>query len=171
MKTQLLLVGALLLVSTSGCKSAANLLYEPKPEDRLDGYDGSLAQAGINTTMDWGPRQNGLLAEFTTLKEKEAELLRELERERAEKFNLQTRLNQETEAAQREKAQRVQAEAQADLRNQQLRERDALILSLRIEKAKLEQQNLLGKIDALNQALQQGPVNPVEAAATPPGRR
>jgi len=171
MKAYLLLVGALLLVSTSGCKSAAHLLYEPKPEDRLDGYDGSLSQAGINTTMDWGPRQNGLLAEFTTLKETEVALRRELERELAEKSNLQARLNAEAELAQREKTQRVQAEAQAELRNQQLRERDALILSLRIEKAKLEQQNLLGKIDALNQTLQQGPANPVEAAATPPGRR
>jgi hypothetical protein len=171
MKANLLFVGALLLVGTGGCKSAAHLLYEPKPEDRLDGYDGSLSQAGINTTMDWGPRQNLLLTEFTALKEEKAQLLRELEKERAEKFNLQAQINQETELAQREKAQRVQAEAQAELRNQQLRERDALILSLRIEKAKLEQQNLLGKIDALNQALQQGPGTPVEAAATPPGRR
>ena len=57
------------LLLFGGCKSVAALLYEPKPTDRLDGYNGSLAQAGINTEMDWGPKQNLLLSEFKTLKD------------------------------------------------------------------------------------------------------
>ena len=43
--------------------------------------------------------------------------------------------------------------------------------SLSIEKAKLEQQNLLTKIDALRRSMEQAAPETVEAAATPPGNR
>ena len=50
------------LVFLVSCETATNLVFEPEPTDPLDGYEGSLAQAGINTDMDWGPKQS-LLAQ------------------------------------------------------------------------------------------------------------
>jgi hypothetical protein len=45
-------VGLLSCLLLAGCQSASELIYEPKASDPLDGYSGSLAQAGINTEMD-----------------------------------------------------------------------------------------------------------------------
>lgn len=160
-----------LLVGCGSCQSAANLLREPKPQDRLDGYEGSLAKAGVNTEMDWGPKQNHLLAEFATLKEEHSKLRREFEEAQAQKRHLEQQLANETSQSQREKSLRAQAEAQTELKNQKIREQEATILSLRIEKAKLEQQALLSRIDALNQVLQVGVPGTVEAAAPLPGKR
>ncbi|HEX5053675.1 MAG TPA: hypothetical protein VFZ65_17985 [Planctomycetota bacterium] len=161
----------LLLMALCSCKSAAELLYEPKATDPLDGYEGSLAQAGINTSMDWGPKQNLLLSEYKSLKESHARLEKRLDQLLAENQNLKTQLGSETSSLQQERTQRAQSEAETELLRQRRRELEARILSLSIEKAKLEQQNLLSKIDALNQSLQPPANQPVEAAAPPPGNR
>lgn len=158
------------LLMLGACQGASNLLYEPKPTDPLDGYSGSLAQAGINTEMDWGPKQNLLLSEFKTLKEEHTRLEKRLEQILAENQNLKTQLGNEGKSLQSEKTVRVQAEAQLEQKQQKLREQEATILSLRIEKAKLEQQNLLAKIDMLKQTMDQTVPANVEAAATPPGK-
>ena len=159
------------LLSLGACQGVDNLLYEPKPTDPLDGYAGSLAQAGINTEMDWGPKQNLLLSEFKTLKEEHTRLEKRLEQVLLENQNLKTQLNNETGSLQREKTVRAQAEAQLEQKQQKLREQEATILSLRIEKAKLEQQSLLARIDLLKQTMEQTAPSNVEAAATPPGNR
>jgi hypothetical protein len=152
----------LFLLLPIGCSTATDLLYEPAATDPLDGYKGSLANGGVNTEMDWGPKQNLLLSQFKTL---------------AENQNLKAQLANDSSALQKERALRAQAEAETELLRQRRRELEARILSLSIEKAKLEQQNLLGKIEALQRqieqgsmqqgSMQQGPV-PMEAAAAPP---
>jgi hypothetical protein len=164
-------IALLLLALLTGCRTATDLVYEPKPDDPLDGYAGSLAQAGINTEMDWGPKQNLLLSEFKTLKEQHTSLERRLDDLLAENQNLKTQLNNEGVSLQKEKALRVQAEAETDLLRQRVREREARILSLSIEKAKLEQQTLLGKIDALRLALEPPAAGVLDAAAKPPAGR
>ena len=164
----LLLLPALALTS---CETAGNLIYEPAVTDPLDGYRGSLTQAGINTEMDWGPTQNPLLSEHRTLMESHKTLERRLDELRAENQNLQTQLGGESSALQREKALRAQAEAETELLRQRRRDLEARILSLSIEKAKLEQANLLGKIESLRQSLDQAESIPMEAAAQPPRGR
>ncbi len=162
---------ALLLLCS--CQSASNLLFEPKATDPLDGYQGSLAQAGINTEMDWGPKQNLLLSEFKTLKETHVRTEKRLDQVLAENQNLKSQLSSEGSTLQKERALRAQAEAETELLRQRRRELEARILSLSIDKAKLEQQNLLTKIDALRQSMEQVNPAPVEAAApaSPPRSR
>jgi len=149
------------------CK-APDLMYEPRPDDPLDGYAGGLTQAGVNTEIDWGPKQTLLLSGYQALKEQEVKLRRDLEASHAENRNLQARLNQEGDALQHERTLRVQAEAEVqNLRNRR-RDLEARILSLGIEKAKLEQAALLGKIANLQRTLEDiSPSSGVPAA--PPG--
>ena len=161
---------AFVVFSFAGCTSTGNLLYEPAPTDPLDGYKGILSQAGTNTEMDWGPKQEYLLTEFRTLKNAHAELERRCEDLRAENGNLKNQLGSEASKLQREQSLRVQAEKETDLLRQRRRDLEARILSLSIEKAKLEQQNLKAKIDALSATLDQA-VQPAEATATPPRSR
>lgn len=166
------LVALFAALALGGCRAAADLIYEPKATDPLDGYQGSLAQAGINTEMDWGPKQNLLLSEFKTLRETHSRLEKRLEQVLAENQNLKTQLGDESSALQKEKAVRAQAEAETEQLRQRRRELEARILSLSIEKAKLEQAGLLSKIDALRATLDQASPNaPAEASAAPPGGR
>jgi septal ring factor EnvC (AmiA/AmiB activator) len=167
----LLVLMLMLLAGLCGCRTASELLYEPAADDPLDGYQGSLASAGINTEMDWGPKQSLLLAEFKTLKEAHAQLEKRLDEIRSENQNLKAQLTGESGSLQREKSLRAQAEAETELLRQRRRELEARILGLSLEKAKLEQQSLLAKIDALQVSLAQETAEPVEAAAPPPRSR
>ena len=161
--------GLLLAMLLAGCQTASELIFEPKATDPLDGYEGSLAQAGINTEMDWGPKQNLLLSEFKALKETHARLERRLEQVLAENQNLKNNLQNEGNALAQEKALRVQAEAESELLQKRRRDLEARILSLSIEKAKLEQLNLLARIDDLRRSLEASTTGTAEAAAPPPG--
>ncbi len=161
----------LALLLAAGCQSATDLLYEPAATDPLDGYKGSLAEAGINTEMDWGPKQSLLLSEFKTLKEAHTQLLRRTDQLVAENQNLKTQLGSEGASLQKEKALRAQAESETESLRQRRRELEARILGLSIEKAKLEQAHLQAKIETLRQTLEQTPQAPVDAAAPPPRSR
>ncbi|HLQ37735.1 MAG TPA: hypothetical protein VK348_08040 [Planctomycetota bacterium] len=160
-----------LLLALPGCRSAMDLLYEPKAEDPLDGTQGSLAKAGVNTEMDWGPKQEQLLTAYKDLKEKEAALRKDLEQERTAKDQLQARLKNQGEALTREQSLRKQAEAETDGLRQKRRELEARILSLSIEKAKLERINLIARIAELQKSLEPAPPDAVEAAAPAPGKK
>ncbi|MBX3462709.1 MAG: hypothetical protein KF830_06035 [Planctomycetes bacterium] len=164
-------VALALALATGGCQSAAELIFEPKATDPLDGYAGSLAQAGINTELDWGPKQSLLLSEYKTLKETHARLQKRLDEVLAENQNLKHQVANEGSALQQEKGLRAQAEAETELLRQRRRELEARVLSLSIEKAKLEQLNLLAKIDGLRRSLEPGEAGTAEAAAPLPGNR
>ena len=156
--------------SLGGCRSAASLFIEPSPTDPLDGYKGVLAEAGNRTEMDWGPKQELLLDQFTALTESKKKLEKRCGELEAMNQNLQSQLGDEGKLLAKEKALRAQAEAETEQLRERRRELEARILSLSIEKAKLEQQNLKAKIDALSATLDQA-VQPAEATATPPRSR
>ena len=152
-----------------GACTSPDLIYEPRPDDPLDGYKGNLAEAGVNTEMDWGPKQEYLLSGFKALRDEHALLQKRFDDLLAENQNLKVRLNGEGDALAREKAQRVQSEAEAESLRSKRRELEARILSLGIEKAKLEQQALLGKIADLQRSLEA--IEPPAEAAPPAGGR
>lgn len=162
-------VAALALLA--GCATSSGGLMEPKATDPLDGYKGSYAEAGVNTEVDWGPKQNLLLSEFTSLKEAHHKLERRVEQLVAENANLTTRLANEATALEREKSLRAQSDAETELLRQRRRELEARILNLSLEKTKLEQANLKAKIDALNIALEESAKEQSTLPAMPPRNR
>ncbi len=164
-------IGALAALLALGSCTTIPEIFQPAPTDPNDGYEGSLAEAGINTEMDWGPKQNLLLSEYTALREEHSRTLRDFEKLEAENQNVKAMLRSEKEALDTERVERVQIEAQLELLRQRLSEQEATILSLRIDKAKAEQSALLAKIDALKVAIDQTAPANVEAAAMPPAGR
>lgn len=153
----------------AGCKSATDLLYEPRPDDPNDGYRGVLAEAGVNTAMNWGPKQELLLAEFKTLQEQHKRLQDRLDKALGENQQLKHQIDDVGGSLKKEQALRVQAEGESENLKQKRRDLEARILALGIEKAKLEQALLRAKIDALQRVVENTP-GPVEAAAPPAGR-
>ncbi|GAB4146103.1 MAG: hypothetical protein Fur0037_14120 [Planctomycetota bacterium] len=157
------LLGAVL----AGCQSAENLLFRQKPDDPNDGYN-SLPEAGVNTVMDWGPGQELLLKDYTNLKEQQARMQKRIDELVAENQNLKAQLAKESESVAREKGLRQQADSHAESLQKRTRELEAKVLSLSIEKAKLEQANLLAEIERLQKSLETAGA-PAEASA--PGDR
>lgn len=149
------------------CETATNLVFEPEPTDPLDGYEGSLAQAGINTDMDWGPKQSLLLSKYKTLLETHAQLKKDHEETLAINQNLQSQLHGEQSSLATEKSLRAQAEAETERLQKRNRDHEAKILSLSIEKAKLEQAQLRTLIADLQKTVEENAVNPANAAAKP----
>jgi septal ring factor EnvC (AmiA/AmiB activator) len=161
------IAAAVTLLLLAACTGANQLLYQPKPDDPNDGYAGSLAQAGVNTEMDFGPKQDLLLSRFMSLQEEHARLQKDFEKQRAEAAGLTGQLRSNNESLAKETAGRKQAEAQVQSLQKKGRELEARILSLSIEKSKLEQSVLLAKIADLQRSLEDSGANPVEAAAPP----
>ena len=159
---------AIPLLAFTSCETATNLVLGPEPTDPLDGYEGSLAQAGINTDMDWGPKQSLLLSKYKTLNEEHVRLKKEHEELIATNQNLQSQLSGEQSALTLEKGMRAQAEAETDRLRQANRNHEAKILSLSIEKAKLEQESLRRQIAALEETITASSQTATEATATPP---
>tara|TARA_R110002072_G_scaffold174303_5_gene329512 strand:+ start:9647 stop:10147 length:501 start_codon:yes stop_codon:yes gene_type:complete len=155
------------LLTFASCETATNLVLGPEPADPLDGYEGSLAQAGINTDMDWGPKQSLLLSNYKTLLEQHSQLKKDYEELIATNQNLQSQLGGEQSALSLEKGMRAQAEAETNRLRQTNRNHEAKILSLSIEKAKLEQESLRRQIAALEETITASG-STAEATATPP---
>ncbi len=158
-----------LCVLFTACKSTP-LGYEPKPEDPLDGYKGTLQEAGANTEVDWGPKQEYLLSGYTTLRDQHDKLQKEFKAMQEENANLKLRLTGEGDTLARERTLRAQAEAEVVSLQGKRRELEARLLSVGIEKAKLEQAALLAKIADLQRALEPAPA-PTDMPAAPPGGR
>lgn len=157
-----------LLLALTGCKSQ-DLVYEPRPDDMIDGRQSALS-AGVNTEMDWGPKQGLLLQEYKKVMNRTAALEREVDRLKGENQTLSLRCSNESETVAKERTLRVQAEAEtASLRGKH-RDLEAKFLSLNIEKAKLEQQALLSKIALLQKDIEEMTTLPTEAAAPPAGK-
>lgn len=141
------------LLLAAACTPPAALM-QPRPDDPLDGYKGSLSESGVNTEIDLGPKQKDLLTGYKELAAAKAKLETENAQLLAEKKSLEQRLSGESDSFGKEKAARAQAEAEVQQLQQQRRELEAQILALGIEKAKLEQSALLGKIAELQRRLE-----------------
>lgn len=156
------------LLAFASCETAGNLILGPEATDPLDGYEGSLAQAGINTDMDWGPKQSLLLSKYKTLLEQNSQLKKDYEEVLATNQNLQSQLNGEQSALTSEKGLRAQAEAETERLRVTNRNHEAKILSLSIEKAKLEQDALRRQIASLEESITAAQTGVTEATAKPP---
>src|SRR5205814_5590700 len=119
---------------------------------------------GVNTEMDWGPKQQTLLADFKALQEEHAKLKKRFEQIQGEGQTARAQLAGESETLDKEKKLRVQAEAEAEMLRTKRRELEARILSLSIEKAQLEQNTLKARLLELQRSLEESPA-PAEAAA------
>ena len=152
----------LVLLLLCGCHAA---------ESRQPGDPPShLARASTDTEIYWGPKQNLLFTEYKTLQDSHVALEKRADQLTAENQSLRAQLDREGGNLQKERSLRTQAEAETESQRQRCRELEARIVELSIEKAKLEQQILLAKIEALRQLLDEQPAA-AETAPTPPRSR
>jgi hypothetical protein len=157
-----------LLACLASCAGAHEMLFGPTNDDPMDGYKGSLSEAGVNTEMDWGPKQVGLLSEYKVLKEDHARLKQRLDQLQGEGQGTKAQLASASDDLDKERTLRNQAEAEAEMLRTRRRELEARVLSLSIEKAKLEQTALLTKIAEMQRAMDDASATaPADAPAAP----
>ena len=166
------LLPTLVLLLLCGCHAAESR----KPGTAEPGSH--LTRTSTDTEVYWGPKQNLLFTEYKTLQDIHVQLEKRADQLHAENQNLKAQLDREGSNLQKERTLRTQAEAETESVRQHGRELEARIVELSIEKAKLEQQILLTKIEALRQLLDEEPATaqpalqpaPQPAPAPPRGR-
>ncbi|HEX6812197.1 MAG TPA: hypothetical protein VF384_11280 [Planctomycetota bacterium] len=161
---------ALTLLLLCSCQSGPDQ-RTPRTADRSDRNESHLARSGTDAELYWSPKQNLLFSEYKTLQELHSQLEKRHDRLLAENQNLKAQLEREGSNLHKERSMRAQAEAETTLQQQRGRELEARILGLSIEKAKLEQQILQARIDALRQQLPQDAPAAAEPAPAPPRDR
>ena len=162
--TPIRLLPTLALLLLCGCNAA-----ESRKHKATDPPD-HLARTATDEEIYWGPKQNLLFTEYKTLQDSHVALEKRADQLNAENQSLRAQLDREGGNLQRERTMRAQAEAETEALRQHGRELEARIVELSIEKAKLEQQILLAKIEALRQLLDDHPASAQPASAPPRGR-
>ncbi len=135
----LLLSGCALFESSGGTTTK----QESKTEKQSNvGSTGYLGDGGPTTALDTSPGQKSLLEALRETKEQVATLQRERDELRVEVRNLQMREADALSEGSSEKGKRISLEAELGQVQNKVRDRDARLLDVAIEKAKLEKRSL-----------------------------
>jgi hypothetical protein len=145
---------ALAAVTLCGCGWVRESLTRPEPEPAVDASHGYLAKGGVQAELDLGPDQKLLLAEFSNVQTAKINLETRLAELEGDNESLRAQLKQAEAARAAEQGQRTTAEAELQRLRGLIRERDAKVLGLSIEKAKQQQELLLFRISALEKQVE-----------------
>lgn len=135
----LLLSGCALFESSGGTTTKQESKAEKQSSDASVGY---LEGGGPTTSLDVSPGQKSLLEALRETKEQVATLQRERDELRVEVRNLQMREADALSEGSSEKGKRISLEAELGQVQNKVRDRDARLLDVAIEKAKLEKRSL-----------------------------
>jgi hypothetical protein len=147
----------------ASCSAMHDQMTQPAEEPPLQPEDSYLQRGGVSNQLDLGPDQRLLLDEFTALKAAKINLETRMSEIEAANESLRASLRQTEEERDKERRLRAGAEAEVERLSATLHEREAKLLNLSIEKAKLNQDNLLLRIASLQRQLDE-----IEASAAPP---
>lgn len=161
--------GLLLLVATlSSCSFVKDQLTKPSSEKPPQKEQQYLSKGSVANELDLGPDQKFLLDEFTQVKQQKIALETQVSELRATNEGLRASLKQAEE--ERDKMRRIGAgtEAEGERLKKTLHEREAKILSLSMEKARLQKEMLALKIATLEKQIEDArSTRATEAAAEP----
>lgn len=167
MSLRVLAISAALAACCAGCGTVDAILAGE--EDPVAAEESYLETGGPRTELDLGRDQKLLLEEFVALRAKKAELEKRIEE--LETTNQNLRASLERAERERDEAHRQHAADAAELERlrQLLHEREARILTLALERAKLDQELLKLRIAAMERLLEdlEGVSATTEAAAPP----
>lgn len=152
MRTLPLALAALLVLP--GCGVLTGWMTSPAAEPPVARDDGYLARDGVDDGLDLGPDQRLLLAEFSDSQAMRKKLETKVSELEATIADLRQQLGATVNERDREHGARVSAETEQERLRGQLRDRDAKLLALHLEKTRLTQDILLLKIDAAERKLQ-----------------
>lgn len=161
----------LLLLALPACSLLPKQMTEPAKVQPVEPKNAYLNQGGVATELDLGPGTKTLLEDYVEQQRLKIELEAKLTEANALVESLRASLRTAEEERDRERRTRSSSEAEAERYGKLLRDRESKILSLQIERARLQQELLHQKIARLQSELDllQRPVAPVSAEPAMPG--
>lgn len=151
----------------ASCGSLSDLL-RPAPEGGMDTSEAYL-RGGPNTQIEMGADEETMLERYSALQRARTELDDLLKEEKAFNEQLSTRMAQTEEELDEERRMRVAAEQEMERLSQRARDLEAKVLSMSIDRAKLEQELLLLRISSLQRELDDMNAATAAADAVSPG--
>lgn len=159
-----LILSALALAS---CSSLIEAMRQPAAEKPVGREESYLSQGPASDQLDLAPDEKLLIAELSDQQTARKQLEDDLASARQTIAELEGKVRESTAALQAEQARHGATEAEAERLRGLVHEREARILGLHLEKARLTQDVLLLKIDAAERQLRGLSQTPVEADAMP----
>ena len=164
MRLAILSMAALL----SGCSMITDLLSSPGREKATD-PSSTYLRGGPNTEIEMGSDEETMLESFHGLTKVKIQLdarIKELE----SYGEAQTaKLNRTQQDLDQERRLRISSEAESNRLAQQMRDLQAKVLSMNVERARLEQDLLLQRISSVRRQLAELEANAAEATNPTPG--
>jgi hypothetical protein len=161
---------ALLALACASCSWLDGELTRPAREAPVPAAE-SYLQGGPNTEVELGSDERTLLADYKRLSDAKIQIETKLAEVQAENEQLRSQLRRAEE--ERDQSKNLEAGSTRELERLGARSRDleAKVLSVQIEKTKLEQELLRLRITGLREQLEQMTSLPDDAAAPAPGAR
>jgi chromosome segregation ATPase len=159
----------LALLPLAACQHLAEELAGPGKEQPVAAKDSYLQTGGVRTELDLGKNHTLLLQDFTEARAAKVQLEARVKELETEIESVRASLRRAEEERDRERLTRSGAEAIVERQQRLLHERDSKILSLGIERARLQQEVLRLKIAALQTQIDAFGKAAVDPAAAPVG--
>jgi len=157
-----------LIVLLSSCGTITDLLSSPGKEKVSDPSEAYL-RGGPNTEVELGSDEETMLESFHGLTKVKIQLDSRIKELESEVEAQTTTLNRTHLELNQERRLRVSSEAEANRLAQQTRDLQAKVLSMNVERARLEQDLLLLRISSVQRQLAELEGDPAEAASPAPG--
>ena len=153
------------LALLGGCSFLTEKLTTPEQEKPVQTRDSYLASAGVRTELELGPDQRTLMEDYVALQRAKTSLEVRAEELDAQLTSVRSSLARTEELYAQEQRHRAIADENNDRLQKQLRDRETKILSLHIERNKLQQELLRLRIATLQSQLDDAEKQALQAAA------
>lgn len=151
-----------------GCKSISDLWTAPGRESPADPSTAYL-RGGPNTTVELGSDEETMLESFHGLTKVNVQLDAKIKELESYGEAQTTKLNRTQQDLDQERRMRVSSEAETERLAQQMRDLQAKVLSMNVERARLEQDLLLLRITSVKRQLAELERTTAEATSPAPG--
>ncbi len=138
----------------SSCSAITKLLSDPGREPELNSEGSYLTKSGNSNQIELGPDQTNLLEAFKTVKEQNAELKSKVSHLEDLNNNLRSRLGGTEASLKSLRGNHAVANDSMERLRNDLRDREAKILSLSLSNARLEQEELKLRIASLTSQIE-----------------
>ncbi len=147
---RILIAGLFLLPSCSFLQKKLTEVEKEPPVPKEQQY---LAKGGVSNELDLGPDQKFLLDEFTQLKSQKVALESQVNELRVSGEGLRVQLKQAEDERDKERRLRAGADAEVERLRKTIHEREAKVLSLSMERARLNREILLRRSSSLERQI------------------
>jgi hypothetical protein len=159
------IAAVLSLALLGACSFLTEKLTTPEKEQPVATKESYLSSSGVRTELELGPDQKTLMADYVALQRAKLSLETRAEELESQLQSVRAQLVRAEELHLQEQRHHAAADAENDRLQKLLRDRETKILSLHVERNKLQQELLRMRIAALQSQIDEAERHAAQAAA------